>query len=463
MSFKIAEFSIFSRRDENLIVIFPEIPYWIATTKDGYSILTKIKDGKDIKQIAKEIFGDVLEEHISEIRAFLAPLIESNVINNKKEPINNNVIKSIRPNKITFLQTMACNLRCKHCCVSDMPDSGFQSMPLMDAKKILKRCLNIMDQGRKSVAFLGGEPLCGEEFPELLRYAHELGYKVGLSTNGILVDEKFARIAKESNAMIQISLDGATKESHEMIRGKGTWEKTLKAIDLLNDYGVDMETNMVYHSENINEIKSYFELVRTKNIKKIRLISLMNMGRAVGNLEMVPLDRFVDIMNELIINNPEFIDLIDETSFMGLILNAKFSQKMISCGAGQITITISPLGDVYPCLNLYDEKFKMCNLLEDDYISSFSNSKIREDFRKINIATINPVCGECELKYFCGGKCRGETFQETGDEYAPYPHCSEWKNALEKVFWLLVDFPTIGEEKYKRVLSDVQGYVDLWH
>ena len=51
-------------------------------------------------------------------------------------------------------------------------------------------------------------------------------------------------------------------------------------MQILNEYNVDVQTNFVYHRGNIEKIEEYFDFARKYNIKKVRLISLMNMGRA---------------------------------------------------------------------------------------------------------------------------------------------------------------------------------------
>jgi len=130
-----------------------------------------------------------------------------------------------KPNKITFLQTMNCNLKCRHCSVSEYDTQEIHGMNINSAKLFKKYDVNI-----------------------------------------------------------QISLDGPTKESHEEIRGKNTWNKTIQSIKLLKEYGIDLQTNMVYHEGNIHLIEEYFKLCRENGVRKIRLISLMNLGRAVGNL-----------------------------------------------------------------------------------------------------------------------------------------------------------------------------------
>ena len=50
------------------------------------------------------------------------------------------------------------------------------------------------------------------------------------------IDEKSLYILKKNNINVQISLDGTDRESHEFVRGKGTWDSVISAIRLLNKY-----------------------------------------------------------------------------------------------------------------------------------------------------------------------------------------------------------------------------------
>lgn len=463
--YQISQYKIFSQRENAYIVIFPEIPFWIAVTDEGITALELLHNRKNLLEIAATLFGKADEETVGTLMEFFEPLEESQVIYIEgQKPEEEPVRLPKKPNKITFLQTMSCNLKCRHCCVSDMAPGEFQSMSLEDAKLILSRCKDIMFEGRKSVSFLGGEPLCGDHFNELLDYAHEIGFdSIGISTNGILVDEEFAKTAKRNSVNVQISLDGSNKEMHDYIRGEGSWEKTIRAIDILNKYGVDIQTNMVYHSGNIDHLEEYIDFVRSKNITKIRLISLMKMGRALHGMEIVPQDVFIDKMCELLERRPDLLPYIDETSFMGMILRGKISQKVIACGAGVITVTIGSNGDVYPCLNLHADEFKMCNLFDENYKEQFETSKVKQTFASIHIDKMNAHCAGCELRYFCGGICRGETYQMRGNIEEPYPHCESFKRAFEKILWLLVENPELGERKYEKVMKGPAEYLDFWH
>lgn len=105
----------------------------------------------------------------------------------------------------------------------------------------------------------------------------------------------------------------------------------------------------------------------------------------------------------------------------------------------------------------------MGNILDENFQELFEKSNVRENFHQLNISCINEQCKKCVMKYFCGGRCRGETFQEVGDVMAPYPYCEEWKKAMEKIFWILTEYPQWGNEKYLEISSKVGRYLNLWH
>lgn len=179
---------------------------------------------------------------------------------------------------------MRCNLRCRHCCVADMPNQNLESMSLDKAKKALDRCLLIMDEKEKDYLF-GWRTIVWRKISRvsgictIIRIQSWLIHKWYFGRRGICKD------GKENNINVQISLDGTDRESHEFVRGKGTWDSVISAIRLLNKYCVDIQTNLVYHRGNINKLEEYFDFAINNNIKKVRLISLMNMGRAVGQME----------------------------------------------------------------------------------------------------------------------------------------------------------------------------------
>ena len=119
---------------------------------------------------------------------------------------------------LTWELTYACNLACVHC----LSSSGKR-----DPRELSTRqCKDIIDELERMQVFYvnigGGEPTVRPDFWELVDYAtaHHVGVK--FSTNGVrITPEVAARLAASDYVDVQISLDGATAEVNDAVRGAG--------------------------------------------------------------------------------------------------------------------------------------------------------------------------------------------------------------------------------------------------
>jgi len=85
----------------------------------------------------------------------------------------------------------------------------------------------------------GGEPTVRSDFWDLVDYAtaHHVGVK--FSTNGIKITPAIAtRLAANDYVDVQISLDGATAEVNDAIRGPRSYETAMRAMQNLADAGM---------------------------------------------------------------------------------------------------------------------------------------------------------------------------------------------------------------------------------
>jgi MoaA/NifB/PqqE/SkfB family radical SAM enzyme len=93
--------------------------------------------------------------------------------------------------------------------------------------------------GFERLFFTGGEPFILEEIYDMLAYSSSR-FKTTVLTNALLFRgkrwQKLCAIRNE-NLSIQVSLDGASPETHDAYRGKGTWAKTVEGIRLLKSKG----------------------------------------------------------------------------------------------------------------------------------------------------------------------------------------------------------------------------------
>jgi MoaA/NifB/PqqE/SkfB family radical SAM enzyme len=130
--------------------------------------------------------------------------------------------------RITFEITSRCNLACKHC-MRDRSNGKDLEFELIE--RILKE---IKPYGIDKAGFTGGEPLIHPRFKDIMETAVRMGYKASFVTNGIRLPEFADFLArpdiKAATERICISLDGASQETNDKIRGKGGYKKAMKGV-----------------------------------------------------------------------------------------------------------------------------------------------------------------------------------------------------------------------------------------
>src|SRR6185312_13579370 len=127
---------------------------------------------------------------------------------------------------LTWELTYACNLACVHC----LSSSGRR-----DSRELsTAQCRAVIDELERMRVFYvnigGGEPTVRPDFWDLVDYAtaHHVGVK--FSTNGVRITPDVAeRLAASDYVDVQISLDGATAEVNDAVRGPGSFDTAVRA------------------------------------------------------------------------------------------------------------------------------------------------------------------------------------------------------------------------------------------
>lgn len=153
-----------------------------------------------------------------------------------------------------------CNLSCSFC---NLPENGKP----MD----LRYALNLVDQlaimGCRKINFSGGEVFLYDGIFELLEHTAKKGIKVNCTSNGTLLDKENVKRLRDSGInSLTVSLDAAAADLHDKIRGvKGTWKRAVKALTLLQKYGVKSSVNTVAHISNMDELDTLHALLCSIN------------------------------------------------------------------------------------------------------------------------------------------------------------------------------------------------------
>jgi len=160
---------------------------------------------------------------------------------------------------LEFQITDRCNLRCGHCYIGD---GLHQDLALEKIFKVLREFEEI--QGLR-LLLSGGEPLLHPQFWRINEILRDYPFRSILLSNGTLITEETARNLRVHE--VQVSLDGM-KEGHESIRGEGTFEKVLQAIDHLQEADIRVSVATMIHRRNLLEFDQLASLIQSKNIRE---------------------------------------------------------------------------------------------------------------------------------------------------------------------------------------------------
>ena len=144
-----------------------------------------------------------------------------------------------------------CNLKCKYCFYHDVAESrNTVSFGIMQDKTTENLINKAFDYATESISFMfqGGEPtLAGlgyfRKFIDYVNHAKEkkpkkFNVNYAIQTNGINIDEEFAKFLRDNNFLVGLSLDG-TKQVHDYLRGEDSHKKVMKTAAVLTKNKVD--------------------------------------------------------------------------------------------------------------------------------------------------------------------------------------------------------------------------------
>jgi mycofactocin radical SAM maturase len=317
------------------------------------------------------------------------------------------------PINITWEITHKCNLKCVHC----LSASGQESPDELS----LEECLGIVDQLMAlkvfEINFGGGEPLLKDYFLPLLRYIHSKGIVTCVSTNGtVFTEEAVAIFADNPLVNVQVSLDGATPEVNDRLRGEGTFRNIISGIELLANKNIPLSINTVVTSLNFPQLDRLKALAIAYGAR-LRVSRFRPSGRARENWEALKLD--FSQLKELSAWLGSDLSILTGDSFFSVSQDGRSLLGLDMCGAAKMTACIDPIGDVYPCAFLQAEEFCGSNLREKTFKDIWDNAS---SFRRLR--HLEPLsCRRCPSLNTCHGGCPAVAFFLNKDLDSPDPEC----------------------------------------
>lgn len=311
--------------------------------------------------------------------------------------------------------TYRCNLSCRHCYAPKDTDGELS----------LKEISSILDQlagvGTFHLVLTGGEILMREDFFDIALSARSKGFFVTLMTNATLIDpEEADKIAIIRPIDIEISLYGAREETHDYVTTvEGSFIQTVNAIKLLVKRGLRVTTKTVILKCNANEHREIEAF--SKSLGANPKINFGVIPCKDGSLNPLRHDlSFEDVIKYS----------LEERLVREFPRSYNEPQKLLVCKAGRAVCSISPKGDVTPCLLM---PLRLGSLRERRFEEIWygTSNELLERLRDIRIIN-NSTCSKCEHLAFCF-RCPGIAYVETGDPVGRSPTAckyAEWRSKL---------------------------------
>ena len=256
---------------------------------------------------------------------------------------------------LTWELTYACNLECVHC-LSSSGRRDPRELTTDEAKAVLDE---LHDLQVFYINIGGGEPMIRRDFFELLEYSIGRGIGVKFSTNGAFIDAaKAKRLAEMDYLDIQISLDGTDAVTNDAVRGEGSYDTAIRAMNHLRDAGFgEFKISVVVTRHNVDQLDEFKALADSFGAQ-LRITRLRPSGRGADSWhDLHPTNAQQRQIYEWLLAHGDNV-LTGDSFFHLNALGEEPLPGLNMCGAGRVVCLIDPIGDVYACPFVIHDEFK---------------------------------------------------------------------------------------------------------
>ena len=359
-----------------------------------------------------------------------------------------------------------CNMRCKYCFYTDeaanrsTPNMGIMTLDTMHT--LVDKAMDYAD-GSCAFVFQGGEPsLAGIEFfrafsDRVNRHPNPKHLQVSycFQTNGYAIDEQWCQWFAENKVLVGISLDGP-KEIHDRYRvdtaGKGTFNKVMQTIQLLEKHKVDFNILTVVSAANARRGTQVYEFFKKHDFRWQQYIECLDpIGEVQGSHEysLTPeryeafLKSRFDAWYRDMISDRYVFDRYFENLLM--LISGQQPEACSLRGVCQSQWVIEADGSVYPCDFYALDQWLLGNICSHSF-PELEHARMESGFIQMS-ARLHPDCRSCKWLRLCRGGCRRNcepvTSEATGKNY----FCTAYQGFLEYAYPRLCNILAILRRK----------------
>lgn len=318
---------------------------------------------------------------------------------------------------LTWELTYACNLQCVHC----LSSSGRRDPRELSTEQA--RAL-IDEFARLQIFYVnigGGEPMVRPDFFEIIEHAIASGVGVKFSTNGAFIDEDAARrLAAMDYLDIQISLDGLDAATNDAVRGAGSFDTAIAAMERLSEAGFGpFKISVVVTRHNVDQLDGFLALADRYGAQ-LRVTRLRPAGRGADSWhELHPTNSQQFQIYRWLLDHGDRV--LTGDSFFHLNALGEPLPGLNMCGAGRVVCLVDPIGDVYACPFVIHDEFRAGNVMEPGGFGAvWQSSALFQALREPQSAGACASCGSYDA---CQGGCMAAKFFTGLPLDGPDPEC----------------------------------------
>lgn len=336
------------------------------------------------------------------------------------------------PRKLTLTITGLCNLDCRHCWPGGGPEHPAGHVP---AGVLLPFVRGMVQQaGVREICITGGEPFMHPELFTVLDCAvRQPGLeRLEIQTNATMITgmqvERLQRL-RFPGLCVQVSIDGAYAQTHDLVRGSGSFQQTLRGLRRLVAGGLPTLVACTEMDHNCMELPALLDLVEELGAGGLTSGTLVAAGRAkMDRTVALPQPSQYRELLTLFAADPGFRSRYGKLANIAAIewWLGKSTSVSENCGCAEMPY-IDAFGCMYPCLMLPAERYAVPGVFDrsvDDVMREAVErwAEIPALFRRRSMEL--PECRACIGRRHCRGGCMGRAYAVHGDLMTVEDRCA---------------------------------------
>ena len=335
-----------------------------------------------------------------------------------------------------------CNLTCKHC-YSISADTHFPGE--LSTQEVFDVMDDLKSYGVHVLILSGGEPLLRPDIFEIAERARAMGFYVGLSSNGTLIDEEnVKKIAEVGFNYVGVSIDGLRENNDAFRQMDGGFDAALNGIKLCREQGIKAGWRFTLTEQNSQDLPALLDIMDEHGVEKFYLSHLNYSGRGKRNKKGDAYFQTTREAMDLLFDrawqdvktgkSTEFVTGNNDADAIYLLMWAQermpervpllraHLERWGGNSSGVNISNIDNLGNVHP--DTFWWNHHLGNVKERPFSDIWANTDdelmlgLRQQPR-----AVKGRCAECKYLSICGGNTRVRAFSLDGDYWGEDPGC----------------------------------------